>query len=246
MYPSPTFVMYSMYATFLGMKAVPVPLREDFSLDTASFLERIRIEQPALIMIAYPNNPTGMLYPEADVVEVIRAAPGLVVLDEAYHAFAQKSFMARLADFPNLVVLRTVSKLGLAGIRLGYLAGRPQWIEQFNKVRSPYNINVLTEAAAIFLLERLEVLEEQAARIRSDRQTLAGALAALPGVKVFPSQANFLLMRVPDADRTFAALLRQGVLIKNLNGPSMKNCLRVTVGTPDENRILLNALREAL
>ena len=246
MYPAPTFVMYSMYATLFGLKAVPVATREDFSLDTAAFLALMKKEKPALVFVAYPNNPSGVLYPEEDVAAVIRAAPGLVVVDEAYHAFAGKSFMGRLPEFPNLVVVRTVSKLGLAGIRLGYLAGRPQWVEQLDKVRSPYNVNVLTQAAALFLLERLEILEEQAARIRADRGTLAKALAALPGVKVYPSEANFLLVRVPDADRSFDGLKRQGVLVKNLNGPSMKNCLRITVGTPDENRILLNALREAL
>jgi histidinol-phosphate aminotransferase len=246
MYPSPAFVMYGMNCAFSGMKAVAVPARDDFSFDAAAFIARMRAEKPALVFIAYPNNPTGVLYPDEDVAAVIRAAPGLVVVDEAYHAFAQKTFMGRLGEFPNMVVLRTVSKLGLAGIRLGYLAGRPEWIEQFNKVRSPYNINVLTQAAALFLLEHLEVLEEQAARIRADRATLGEALAALPGVKVFPSQANFFLVRVPDADRTDEQLRRQGVLVKNLNVPSMKNCLRITVGTPDENRILLSALREAL
>jgi histidinol-phosphate aminotransferase len=246
MYPAPTFVMYSMYARFFGMKAVPMPVREDFSFDAGTFIARMQVEQPAIVFISYPNNPTGLLYPEKDVADVVRAAPGLVVVDEAYHAFAGRTFMERLAEFPNLVVLRTVSKLGLAGIRLGYLAGRPEWIEQLNKVRSPYNINVLTQAAALFLLERLEVLEEQAARIRADRDSLAKALAGLPGVTVFPSQANFLLVRVPDADGAFAGLLRQGVLVKNLNGPAMKNCLRITIGTPDENRILLNALRGAL
>jgi histidinol-phosphate aminotransferase len=246
MYPAPTFVMYAMYATFFGLKAVPVPTREDFSLDTAAFLARMKQEKPALVFVSYPNNPTGTLYPEDDVAAVIRAAPGLVVMDEAYHAFAGKSFMARLPEFPNLVVLRTVSKLGLAGIRLGYLAGRAQWIEQFDKVRSPYNVNVLTQAAASFLLERLDVLEEQAARIRADRDTLAKALAALPGMKVYPSEANFILTQVPDPKGTFEALRRQGVLVKIFNDPSMKKYLRITVGTPDENRILLNALREAL
>jgi histidinol-phosphate aminotransferase len=246
MYPAPTFVMYAMYATFFGLNAVPVPTRADFSLDTEAFLARMKEEKPALVFLSYPNNPTGVLYSEEDVTAVIRAAPGLVVVDEAYHAFAGKSFMARLPEFPNLVVVRTVSKLGLAGIRLGYMAGRAQWIEQFDKVRSPYNVNVLTQAAASFLLERLDVLEEQAARIRADRDKLATALAALPGMKVYPSQANFILTQVPDSNRAFEALRRQGVLVKNLNGPSMKNCLRITVGTPDENRILLNALREAL
>jgi len=245
MYPSPTFVMYSMGATFSGMKAIPVPLREDFSLDAAAFIARMKAEQPALVFLAYPNNPTGVLYAEEDVVEVIKACKGLVVLDEAYHVFAGKSLMPRLPEFSNLIIIRTVSKLGLAGIRLGYLVGRPEWVQQFDKVRPPYNVNVLTQAAALFLLERLDVLEGQAARIKADRTGLGKSLAALKGVTVFPSEANFFLIRVPDAEQTFRALKEQNVLIKNLH-PGLRNCLRVTVGTPDENRILLTALREAL
>ena len=245
MYPSPTFVMYSIGATFSGMKAVAVPLREDFSFDADAFIARMKAENPALVFIAYPNNPTGVLYPEDDIVRVIKACNGLVVLDEAYHVFAGKSFMPRLREFDNLVVVRTVSKLGLAGIRLGYLVGRAEWVAQLDKVRPPYNVSVLTQAAALFLLERLEVLEAQAARIRSDRAALAQSLAALKGVTVFPSQANFFLIRVPDADRVHEGLKQQNVLVKNLN-PAIPGCLRVTVGTPDENRILLTALREAL
>jgi len=245
MYPSPTFVMYSMGATFSGMKAIPVPLREDFSLDAAAFIARMKAERPALVFLAYPNNPTGVLYPEEDVVEVIKACKGLVVLDEAYHVFAGKSLMPRLPEFNNLIIIRTVSKLGLAGIRLGYLVGRPEWVQQFDKVRPPYNVNVLTQAAALFLLERLDVLEDQAARIKADRTGLGKSLAALKGVTVFPSEANFFLIRVPDAEQTFRALKEQNVLIKNLH-PGLRNCLRVTVGTPDENRILLTALREAI
>jgi histidinol-phosphate aminotransferase len=229
----------------MGMKGVAVPLREDFSFDADGFIARMKAEKPALVFLAWPNNPTGVLYPEEDVARVIRAAPGLVVVDEAYHVFARKSFMPRLAEFDNLAVIRTVSKLGLAGIRLGYMAARPQWIEQFNKVRQAYNVNVLTQSAALFVLERLEILEEQAARIRSDRKGLGEAIAALPGTRVFPSEANFFLVRVPDADRTFASLKQQGVLVRNLH-PGIKNCLRINVGTPDENRILLTALREAL
>jgi histidinol-phosphate aminotransferase len=245
MYPSPTFVMYGMNATFTGMRAVPVPLRPDFSFDAEAFIARMKAERPALVFIAYPNNPTGVLYREEDVLAVVRAAEGLVVLDEAYHVFAGKTFMPRLAELPNLVVLRTVSKLGLAGIRLGYLAGRAEWIEQFNKVRQAYNVNVLTQQAALFMLERLEVLEEQAARIRDERRSLGDALGLLPGVTVFPSQANFFLMRVPDAPGVYEALKRQGVLVRSLH-PGIEHCLRVTVGTPAENRILIGALREAL
>lgn len=245
MYPAPTFVMYSMNATFCGMRAVAVPLREDFSLDADAFIARMRAEKPALVFLAYPNNPTGVLYPVADVERIIEAAPGLVVLDEAYHVFAGKTFMGELPRYPNLVVLRTVSKLGLAGIRLGYLAGRPEWLRELNKVRQVYNINVLTEAAARFVLERLDVLEAQAAAIRAERSRLGTALRAFTGVTVFPSEANFFLVRVPDAPRTYEGLRRQGVLVRNLH-PGLANCLRVTVGTPDENRILINALKEAL
>jgi histidinol dehydrogenase len=246
MFPAPTFVMYQMNATLSGMKPLRYDLRADYTLDRDAFVARVRAEQPALIFIAYPNNPTGVLYPEEDIVAVLRAANGLVVLDEAYHVFAQKSFLPRLAEFPNLVVMRTVSKLGLAGIRLGYLVGRPEWIAEFNKVRQAYNVNVLTQAAAMFVLERLEVLEAQAAQVLAEREGLGRALAALRGVTVFPSAANFFLVRVPDADRTYEALRRQGVLVRNLNGPGLANCLRITVGTPDENRILLTAMREAL
>ena len=245
MYPSPTFVMYSMGATFSGMRAVPVPLRDDFSLDADAFIARMQAEKPALVFIAYPNNPTGVLYPENDLVRILKAASGLVVIDEAYHVFAGKSFVPRLAEFDNLVVIRTVSKLGLAGIRLGYLVGRPEWVAQLDKVRPPYNVSVLTQAAALFMLERLDVLEEQAARIRSDRTQLGTSLKALKGVTVYPSEANFFLIRVPDADKTYQALKQQNVLVRNLN-PGIRNCLRVTVGTPEENRILLSALKESL
>src|SRR5688572_12342469 len=203
MYPAPTFVMYSMNAVFSGMRAVPVPLADDFSFDAGAFIERMRAERPALVFLAYPNNPTGVLYPEQQIVEVIKACPGLVVLDEAYHVFAGKSFMPRLPEFPNLLVLRTVSKLGLAGIRLGYLAGRPEWIAEINKVRQAYNVNVLTQAAALFMLERLDVLEQQAAEIRKERDVLRTALMGLKSISVYPSEANFFLVRVPDAEHVY-------------------------------------------
>jgi histidinol-phosphate aminotransferase len=245
MYPSPTFVMYSMNATFTGMRAIPVALREDFSFDADAFIARMRAERPALVFLACPNNPTGVLYPRADVRRVIEAAPGVVVVDEAYHVFAGETLMDDLPRYANLFVLRTVSKLGLAGIRLGYLAGRPEWLAQFDKVRQVYNVNALTQAAALFVLERLDVLEAQAAEIRAERERLGSALRAMQDVTVFPSRANFFLVRVRDAARTYEALKRQDVLVRNLH-PALANCLRITVGTPEENRILLDALKEAI
>lgn len=248
LFPEPTFAMYRANAVLSGMRPVAVALRDDLSFDAQAFVDRVKRERPALIYLAYPNNPTGVLYDEAAVREVLRAADGLVVLDEAYHAFARRSFMPKLGEFPNLVVMRTVSKLGFAGIRLGYLAARPEWVREFNKVRQAYNVNALTQAAALFALEHLERFEEQAARILAERAPLGAALAALPGVNVFPSAANFLLVRVPDAERSYDGLRRQGVLVRNFNGthPLLAQCLRITVGTPEENRILLTALSEVL
>ena len=217
-------------------------------------LDAIAEHRPSIVYLAYPNNPTGTLY-DADAIEqIIRAVgeSGIVVSDEAYQPFAPSSWMPRLAQFDNLVVMRTVSKLGLAGIRLGYMAASQALLDQFDKVRPPYNVNVLTEAAAQFVLRHTDVLELQAQALRDQRARLADALAALPEIMVFPSAANFLLIRVQsahiDAQNVFDKLLERKVLIKNVGKmhPLLKNCLRVTVGTPDENRQFLDALKASL
>lgn len=247
--PHPTFVMYEMIATFVGMKFVGVPLARDFALDLAGMRAALRRHRPAVVFLAYPNNPTGNLFDAAAIETILHEAPGLVVLDEAYHAFAGQTFMDRLGRHDNLLVMRTLSKQGLAGLRLGVLAGDPAWLAEFDKLRLPYNINSLTQASAEFALEHKAVLDEQATRLRADREALHQALAALPGVHVWPSAANFLLFRTDTpAERVFAALREQRVLIKNLSGPggALAGCLRVTVGTPDENAAFLAALRKAL
>jgi histidinol-phosphate aminotransferase len=246
--PEPSFVMYRMIATFAGLRYVGVPLREDFRLDLPAMLAAIERHRPELIFIAYPNNPTGNLFPEEEVAAILAAAPGLVVVDEAYHVFAQKTFLSRLGDHPNLLLMRTLSKLGLAGLRLGYLVGSPLWLSELAKLRLPYNVNVLTQVVAERVLAAMDVLEEQAAAIRAERARLAARLSGLPGVEAYPSDANFILFRVADAQRTFEGLKRQGVLIKNLNQshPLLANCLRVTVGTPEENDRFLASLETCL
>lgn len=246
--PEPTFVMYRAYALVNRMRYVGVPLAPDFTLDCVRMLAAIEEHRPALIFIAYPNNPTGNLFAEADVLRILQAAPGLVVLDEAYHAFAQKSFMPRLAEFPNLVVMRTLSKIGMAGLRLGYAAGSPGWMREFDKVRPPYNVNVLTQLVAERLLVHVGVLEQQAAAICAERARLKAELERISGVTVFASDANFLLARVPDAARTFAQMKKLGVLVKLLHGSDalLAQCLRITVGTAEENTHCLAALRAAL
>ncbi|MEP6656253.1 MAG: histidinol-phosphate transaminase [Betaproteobacteria bacterium] len=242
--PEPTFVMYRMNALYAGMRFIAVPLRHDFSLDLEAMLAAIEREQPALIFLAYPNNPTGNLFESAAIDRILAAAPGLVVVDEAYHAFAEASFLPRLVTSPNLLVLRTVSKIGMAGLRLGYAVAAPAWIAQFEKVRQPYNLNALTQAVAPILLGESALLAAQAGEIRTERTRLERALAALPGVTVYRSRANFVLARVPDAPQWFAALKDGGILVKNLHGAHdlLAHCLRITVGTPQENNAVLSVL----
>ncbi len=246
--PEPSFVMYRMNAVFHRMRYVGVPLEADFTLHLGRMLDAIAAHRPALVFIAYPNNPTGNLFPVEAVEEIIRATPGLVVLDEAYHVFARRSFMDRLGEFDNLMVMRTVSKLGLAGIRLGYAAAAPAWIDEMDKVRPPYNVSVLTQAVAERVLDHVDVLESQAAAIREARGGLFERLVDLPGVTAFPSEANFVLVRVPDADRVHAHLKSRKVLVRNFNGghPLLANSLRLTVGTPGENELMMAALGESL
>ncbi|MBB3212651.1 histidinol-phosphate aminotransferase [Herbaspirillum sp. Sphag1AN] len=248
--PEPGFVMYQISARLAGLEYVGVPLHPDFTLDIDALLDAIALHKPAITYLAYPNNPTGTLYRESDIEAVLRAVgdTGIVVVDEAYQPFAQHSFMPRLPEFNNLVVMRTVSKLGLAGIRLGYMAANAALLQEFDKVRPPYNINVLTQAAAEFLLDHSHVLELQAAQLRAARTALSDALAALHGVEVFPSAANFLLIRLANTDKVFSELLQRKVLVKNAGKmhPLLHNCLRVNVSTAEENAAFLAALKEAI
>ncbi len=244
----PSFVMYKMIAIFTGMRYVGVPLAADFSLDLPATLAAIRREQPALVFLAYPNNPTGNLFSAEAVAQIIAASPGLVVVDEAYYAFASDSLIPHLARYPNLLVMRTFSKLGMAGLRLGFLAGSAAWLGQLEKLRLPYNVGVLPQLVAEKLLVHHEVLLQQAEQIKRDRAKLYQQLNEIAAVKVYTSEANFLLFRVANAAAIFNGLKQRGVLIKNLNGghPMLKDCLRVTVGTPDENERFMAALKESM
>jgi len=246
----PGFVMYKMIADFVGIRYVGVSLSERFSLDMEKTRAAIAQHQPAIIFIAYPNNPSANCYDEKDIEEIISIAPGMVVLDEAYHPFAQSSFMSRLTDFDNLLVMRTVSKMGLAGLRLGLLCGHPEIIKEIDKIRLPYNINVLTQVAAEFVLDNADELAQQAKLIRDEREVLLQKMQAMPGLQVFPSQANFILFRVleKNANDVFASIKQSGVLIKNMKADAglLQNCLRVTVGTPEENGAFLAALDSAM
>jgi histidinol-phosphate aminotransferase len=246
----PGFVMYKMIADFVGINYIGVSLTEDFSLDMESIRLAIKQNKPAIIFIAYPNNPSANCYKQSDIEEIISIAQGMVVLDEAYHPFAQSSFMNRLTEFDNLLVMRTVSKMGLAGLRLGLLCGHADIINEIDKIRLPYNINVLTQISAEFVLDNIAVLDQQAKLIRDERELLLEKMKAIAALQVFPSQANFILFRVlnKSANDVFESIKQSGVLIKNMRADAglLKNCLRVTVGTPEENRAFVSALTNAM
>ena len=249
--PLPGFVMYAMSAQLQGLAFHGVPLTADFELDEAAMLDAIAQHRPSIVYLAYPNNPTGNLWDDAvieNIIEAQGAQGGLVVIDEAYQPFASRSYIDRLAQHSHVLLMRTLSKFGLAGVRLGYMLGPKDLIAEIDKVRPPYNISVLNCECALFALEHADVFAEQASVLRSERTRLLAALAALPGVMPFPSEANMILVRVPDAARAFEGLVASKVLVKNISKmhPLLANCLRLTVGTPQENTLMLAALKESL
>lgn len=247
--PEPSFAMYRLSAIACGLRYVGVPLARDFSLDEKALHAAMERERPAVTWIAYPNNPTGNLFPRESILAILDAAPGLVVVDEAYYAFSGgASLLDEVGRHPNLLLVRTVSKLGLAGLRLGVAIGPRDWLAELEKLRLPYNVNVLSMAAAELLLDHRDVLDAQTRAIVAERARLEAALDRIPGVTRFPSAANFVLIRVSDAPRAFEGLQRRGILVRNFHGshPLLEHCLRLTVGTPDENEKLLAALVPAL
>ncbi len=246
--PLPGFVMYELSARLQGLKFVGVPTTPDFELDLPAMLAALREHQPALVYLAYPNNPTANLWNDAAIDAVIDAAPGLVVMDEAYQPFAARDSMHRLKRHDHVLLMRTMSKFGLAGVRIGYLIARRELIAEIDKLRPPFNVSVLNCEAALFALEHADEYARQAAVIRAEREKLQAQLRDLPGVQAFASDANMILLRVPDAKLAFEGMKARGVLVKNISGlhPLLANCLRITVGTPDENVLTMNALKASL
>ncbi|MDE2396836.1 MAG: histidinol-phosphate transaminase [Burkholderiales bacterium] len=249
--PLPGFVMYEVSARLRRLEFVGVPLTADFELDEAAMLAAIARHRPALTYIAYPNNPTANLFDEAAVERLVAAVGeqgGFVVFDEAYQPFSSRSWLPRLAAHDHVLVMRTLSKFGLAGVRLGYLCGAAALIDEVEKVRPPYNVSVLNAEAALFALEHADEYARQATILRAEREKLQAALRQLPGVRPFPSEANMILVRVPDSRAAFEGMKQRGVLVKHIAGlhPLLANCLRLTVGAPDENARMLSALKESL
>ena len=253
--PLPGFVMYEMSAKLQGLKFVGVPTTAGFELDEAAMLDAIETHRPAITYLAYPNNPTANLFDDRVVERIVAAVgrqDGLVVFDEAYQPFSSRSWMDRLRDTPaaheHVLVMRTLSKFGLAGVRLGYLVGAAALIDEVDKVRPPYNVSALNAEATLFALAHADEFARQARVLCAERTKLLQALKELPGVEPFPSEANMILVRVPDSKRSFEGMRARGVLVKNIEGlhPLLQNCLRLTVGTPEENTLMMAALKASL
>jgi histidinol-phosphate aminotransferase len=249
--PLPGFVMYAMSAQLQGLAFHGVPLTADFELDEAAMLAAIAKHKPSIVYLAYPNNPTGNLWNDDTIEKIVLAQGaqgGLVVMDEAYQPFASRSYADRMARHSHVLLMRTLSKFGLAGVRLGYMIGPKALVAEIDKVRPPYNISVLNTECALFALEHADVFATQAKDLRAQRARLLKELASLAGVTPFPSEANMILVRVPDAAKTFEGLKAQGVLIKNGSKmhPLLANCLRLTVGTAQENTQLLAAMKASV
>ena len=249
--PLPGFVMYAMSAQLQGLQFIGVPLTADFELDEAAMLAAIAEHNPAITYLAYPNNPTANLWDDTTIENIINAVGkqgGLVVMDEAYQPFASKSYISRITQHSHVLLMRTLSKFGLAGVRLGYMMGPKALIAEIDKVRPPYNISVLNCECALFALENQDVFKAQALDLIAQRAMLLEALGKMAGVKCWKSDANMILVRVADSAKTFDGMKAQGVLVKNVSKmhPLLANCLRLTVGTADENLLMLAALKTTL
>jgi histidinol-phosphate aminotransferase len=246
LYPIPTFSMYGIISQALGEKRIAIPLDKEFDLDLEKILKAIKNQKPKLIFLSSPNNPTGNCFSSDRILKIIEVSNGIVVVDEAYQPFASdKGFMPMLKDYKNIVIMRTLSKIGLAGLRVGFLIADEEIINEVNKVRLPFNLNSLSQAAAVEVLKNKKVLKSGIKSIISERGRLFSEMAKIKGIKPYPSEANFISFRVKEPDKIYKGLLKKGILVRNISG-IVNNCLRVTIGTPGENKGFIKVLKEVI
>ena len=248
MLPAPTFVMYKIIALNTGHVVEEVPLDASFDLEQGTMLERVSAISPVLIFLSFPNSPTGNCFDEGIVQAIIEASAGIVVVDEAYGSFSGKTLLPLLKQYDNVVILKTLSKVGLAAMRIGFLIGSPSLVHELDKVRLPYNINALSQVAAGFYLNHIDIFLSQSTEVIERRKELLNALRKIEGIHPYPSDANFIFFSCDfDTDRVYRSLIQEGILIKNLNSLGiLKNCMRVTVGNREENEEFLKALKKSL
>ncbi|MFN3480194.1 MAG: histidinol-phosphate transaminase [Thermodesulfovibrionales bacterium] len=246
LYPVPTFSMYGIISKTLGEKTIEVPLTEEFDIDLSMTFRGIKEKKPRLIFLSSPNNPTGNCFSSEAILRIIEDSKAMVVVDEAYQPFAsKKGFLPLLKDYRNLLIMRTLSKIGLAALRVGFLIGSPEIIREINKVRLPFNVNSYSQAIAIRILKEKGLIDGAIKKIVSERERLYSALSKIKGIKPYPSEANFILFSVNYPDKVYRALLKKGILIRNLDS-QVKGCLRVTIGTERENSLFLEEIKKVI
>jgi histidinol-phosphate aminotransferase len=246
MYPVPTFSMYGIISQALGEKTIEIPLNADFDINDKSMLKAIKKDRPKLVFLSSPNNPTGNSFSSEKILKIIRQSKGLVVVDEAYQQFSdRKSFLPLLKKHRNLVVLRTLSKIGLAGLRVGFMVADSKITDEVNKVRLPFNLNSLSQKVAIDSLKNKKQMRTSIRSIINERKRLFREMAKLDSIEPYPSNANFILFKTENAEKIFKGLLKRGILIRNMTG-AVEDCLRVTVGTPGGNSAFLKTLKQLL
>jgi len=246
--PAPSFSMYKKISQVIGLRYEEVPLRNNFSLDIKLMLEKIKDLNPAIIFLAYPNNPTGNLWSKEDIEAIIKQSNGVVVVDEAYGAFSRESFISKIDEFENLIIMKTFSKVGLAGIRLGYLFSNKYIIKQINKLRLPFNINSISQKISEISIDS-SYLEDQIEEIILLRSSLILELRDIKKIEVYDSKTNFILFKILEgsANEVFESLLLDNILIKNMSKmPGLKNFLRVTIGSKKENNLFIQSLKNAI
>ncbi|MEK6681563.1 MAG: histidinol-phosphate transaminase [Nitrospirota bacterium] len=252
LYSVPTFSMYGIIARAQGQQVIEIPLNENFDLDVEKIIAAVKKKRPRVIFISYPNNPTGNCFSEDRILKIIKecrggmhSAPTVVVVDEAYYNFSKKSFIPYLKKYKNLMILRSLSKIGLAGLRVGILIADKGIVSELNKVRLPYNLNSYSQVIARFVLENRGPIDEQIDIIISERERMMEEMKGISGTRAYPSDSNFIFFKVKNAERVYKGLIDRGILIRNVNGKGhLKDALQVTIGTPDENMEFLKALRE--
>ncbi len=246
LYPVPTFSMYGIISQALGEEKIEIELDKKFDLDADGFLRTIKKRKPKLIFLSSPNNPTGNCFSSSRIMKIMKESKGLVVVDEAYQPFSEKNqFLPLLRKYKKLIVLRTLSKIGLAGLRVGFMAADPEIINEVNKVRLPFNLNSLSQTVALEALKNKKQMNSDIRSIISERKKLLKEMKKVSGVTAYPSDANFILFKVRNGDKIYNDLLKMGILIRNMKG-IFEGCLRVTVGTPKENTAFLKAVRQLL
>lgn len=245
LYPVPTFSMYGIISQALGEKTIEIPLDNDFDLNMEKILTVIKKQKPKLIFLSSPNNPTGNCFSADRILKIVEST-SLVVIDEAYQPFSsEKGFLPMLSDYKNLVILRTLSKIGFAGLRVGFLIADSEIINEVNKVRLPFNLNSFSQAVAATLIKNPNTIKLHIGLITSERERLLNELWKIRGIKPYPSEANFILFKVKNSDKIYYRLLKEGVLVRNMKGV-VNGYLRVTVGTKKENNIFIKALKEVM